>query len=38
MDASALQGPIGPIAKTDYPEGVRQTLAALRQTAATRRG
>jgi nucleoside-diphosphate-sugar epimerase len=37
MDDSALQGLIGPIAKTAYPEGIRQTLAAKRQTAADRR-
>jgi hypothetical protein len=30
MDDSALQGIIGPIAKTPYPEGIRQTLAAAR--------
>jgi nucleoside-diphosphate-sugar epimerase len=38
MDDSALQGLIGPIAKTAYPEGIRQTLAAMRQTAAARQG
>jgi uncharacterized protein YbjT (DUF2867 family) len=37
MDDSALQGLIGPIAKTPYPEGIRQTLAAMRQTAAAAR-
>jgi nucleoside-diphosphate-sugar epimerase len=36
MDDSALQQLIGPIAKTPYPEGVRQTLAAARQRAAAR--
>jgi len=30
MDDSALQKLIGPIAKTPYPEGIRQTLAAAR--------
>lgn len=30
MDDTALQGLIGPIRKTPYPEGLRQTLAALR--------
>ena len=30
MDDSALQQLIGPIAKTAYPEGIRQTLAATR--------
>ena len=34
MDDSALQQLIGPIAKTPYPEGIRQTLAATRQIAA----
>jgi len=34
MDHSALQRLIGPIAKTPYPEGIRQTLAATRQIAA----
>lgn len=34
MDDLALQQLIGPIAKTPYPEGVRQTLAATRQRAA----
>jgi nucleoside-diphosphate-sugar epimerase len=33
LDDSALQGLIGPIAKTPYSEGVRQTLAALRAGA-----
>jgi len=28
MDDSALQQLIGPIVKTPYPEGIRQTLAA----------
>ena len=36
MDDSALQGLIGPIAKTPYAEGIRQSLAAMRQTAAVR--
>jgi len=36
MDDSALQGLIGPLAKTPYPEGIRQTLAATRQSAAGR--
>ncbi len=35
MDDSALQKLIGPIAKTPYSEGIRQTLAAARPTAAT---
>ena len=30
MDDSALQRLIGPIAKTPYPEGIRQTLAATK--------
>jgi len=29
MDDSALQGLIGPLHKTSYAEGIRQTLAAL---------
>jgi len=37
MDDSALQTLIGPIAKTPYPEGIRQTLAAARPTAAAPR-
>ena len=36
MDDSALQRLIGPIAKTPYAEGVRQTLAATRSAAARR--
>lgn len=32
LDDSALQQLIGPIAKTPYPEGIRQTLAATRPT------
>ena len=34
MDDSALQQLIGPIVKTPYPEGIRQTFAATRQIAA----
>jgi nucleoside-diphosphate-sugar epimerase len=34
MDDSALQQLIGPIAKTSYSEGVRQTLAATRELTA----
>jgi nucleoside-diphosphate-sugar epimerase len=34
MDDSALQKLMGPIAKTPYAEGIRQTLAAARATAA----
>jgi nucleoside-diphosphate-sugar epimerase len=34
MDDSALQELIGPVAKTPYSEGIRQTLAALRPIAA----
>jgi len=34
MDDSALQQLIGPIAKTPYAEGIRQTLAATRKIAA----
>jgi nucleoside-diphosphate-sugar epimerase len=34
MDDSALQGLIGPIAKTPYSEGIRQTLAAARPKPA----
>ena len=34
MDDSALQKLIGPIAKTPYSEGIRQTLAAARPTVA----
>jgi nucleoside-diphosphate-sugar epimerase len=34
MDDSALQALIGPIDKTPYPEGIRQTLAAARSTGA----
>lgn len=37
LDDSALQKLIGPIAKTPYPEGIRQTLAAMRQAAAAAR-
>jgi nucleoside-diphosphate-sugar epimerase len=33
MDDSALQKLIGPIAKTSYSEGVRQSLAALQKSA-----
>ena len=33
MDDAALQGLIGPIAKTSYAEGIRQTLAAARPTS-----
>ncbi len=33
LDDSALQGLIGPIAKTPYPEGVRRTLEAARTAA-----
>ena len=33
MDDSALSALIGPIAKTPYPEGIRQTLAAMRPIA-----
>ncbi len=36
LDDSALQGLIGPIDKTPYAEGIRQSLAAARQTAAVR--
>jgi hypothetical protein len=34
IDDSALQGLIGPIAKTPYSEGIRQTLAAMRQAGS----
>ena len=34
MEDSALQQLIGPIVKTPYPEGIRQTLAATRRIAA----
>jgi nucleoside-diphosphate-sugar epimerase len=34
MDDSALQGLIGPIRKTPYAEGIRQSLAAARQASA----
>jgi nucleoside-diphosphate-sugar epimerase len=37
MDDSALQKLIGPIAKTPYPEGVRQSLAALQKSTAAAR-
>jgi len=37
MDDSALRKLIGPIAKTPYSEGIRQTLAAARPAAATGR-
>jgi hypothetical protein len=33
MDDSALEQLIGPIAKTSYAEGIRQTLTATRQIA-----
>jgi hypothetical protein len=33
LDDTALQQAIGPITKTPYPEGIRQTLAAARATA-----
>ena len=36
MDDSALTTLIGPIAKTPYPEGVRLTLQAMRQTPTAR--
>jgi hypothetical protein len=35
MDDTALQKLIGPIAKTPYPEGIRQTLAAARPIVAS---
>jgi nucleoside-diphosphate-sugar epimerase len=34
LDDSALQELIGPIAKTPYPEGIRQTLAAMGRPVA----
>jgi nucleoside-diphosphate-sugar epimerase len=34
LDDSALERLIGPLAKTPYPEGIRQTLAASRPRAA----
>ena len=37
MDDSALAALIGPIAKTPYPEGIRQTLAAMRPTVTAAR-
>ena len=37
MDDSALSALIGPIAKTPYPEGIRQTLAAMRPIAPAAR-
>ena len=37
MDDSALSALIGPIAKTPYPEGIRQTLAAMRPIATAAR-
>jgi nucleoside-diphosphate-sugar epimerase len=37
LDDSALDGLLGPIVKTPYPEGIRQTLAAMRQTAVSSR-
>jgi hypothetical protein len=37
MDDSALQRLIGPIAKTPYTEGIRQTLAAAHEAAVVRR-
>ena len=37
MDDSALAALIGPIRKTPYPEGVRQTLDALRRERSTKR-
>lgn len=30
MDDSALQGLLGPIQKTPYPDGIRECLAAIR--------
>jgi hypothetical protein len=33
MDDSALQGLIGPINKTSYPDGVKQCLSAIRAGA-----
>jgi nucleoside-diphosphate-sugar epimerase len=36
MDDSALQGLIGPVGKTPYAEGIRQSLAAARQVPAVR--
>jgi nucleoside-diphosphate-sugar epimerase len=38
LDDAALQRLIGPVAKTPYNEGVRQTLAALRASRAPARG
>ncbi|KAI3606908.1 Nucleoside-diphosphate-sugar epimerase [Cupriavidus necator H850] len=35
MDDSALQRLVGPIRKTPYVEGIRQTLAAVRETQPT---
>jgi nucleoside-diphosphate-sugar epimerase len=37
MDDSALSALIGPIAKTPYPEGIRQTLAAMGPIATAAR-
>ena len=37
MDDSALRRLIGPIAKTPYRDGIRQTLAAAREAAVVRR-
>ena len=34
LDDSALRQLVGPIVKTPYPEGIRQTLTATRQAAA----
>jgi len=37
LDDAALQKLIGPLAKTPYPEGIRLSLAAVRQSAAAPR-
>ena len=37
MDDSALQSLVGPIGKTPYADGIRQTLSATRQITAARR-
>ncbi|MGE6762931.1 NAD-dependent epimerase/dehydratase family protein [Corallococcus interemptor] len=37
MDDSALRGLLGTVPKTPYPEGIRQTLAALREQEAKAR-
>ncbi|WP_233591651.1 MULTISPECIES: hypothetical protein [unclassified Corallococcus] len=38
LDDSALRGLLGSVHKTPYPEGIRQTLAALRREQEAKAG